>query len=159
MHDHEIGFGKPPLRTRFKRGSSGNPKGRPRGSKNYDSILRKLLTEKLPGPGKKGGKITRLEMMVRDLVDDAVEGKASAVMKAMVLMEKYDTAPEPQAPDRGPHLDFVAMAARFGAKKDSAPAPESETSWAEILESKLPEITAFVQRTVPITGNRDSGED
>ena len=32
--EYEVGFGKPPARTRFKPGQSGNPKGRPRGSKN-----------------------------------------------------------------------------------------------------------------------------
>ncbi|MGJ5620419.1 DUF5681 domain-containing protein [Sulfitobacter sp. MF3-043] len=32
--EYEVGFGKPPSKTRFKPGQSGNPKGRPRGSKN-----------------------------------------------------------------------------------------------------------------------------
>jgi hypothetical protein len=32
--DYDVGFGKPPLTSRFKPGQSGNPKGRPKGSKN-----------------------------------------------------------------------------------------------------------------------------
>lgn len=32
--DHEIGYAKPPAATRFKPGQSGNPRGRPKGSKN-----------------------------------------------------------------------------------------------------------------------------
>ena len=31
---YEVGYGKPPEASRFKPGRSGNPKGRPRGSKN-----------------------------------------------------------------------------------------------------------------------------
>jgi hypothetical protein len=35
--DYEVGFGKPPKETRFKPGQSGNPNGRPRGSRNRTS--------------------------------------------------------------------------------------------------------------------------
>lgn len=31
---YDVGYGKPPKRTRFKKGSSGNPNGRPKGSRN-----------------------------------------------------------------------------------------------------------------------------
>lgn len=39
--DDEVGYGKPPKHTQFKPGHSGNPKGRPPGSKNM-GIRRKL---------------------------------------------------------------------------------------------------------------------
>ncbi|MEC9345885.1 MAG: DUF5681 domain-containing protein [Pseudomonadota bacterium] len=32
--DYDVGYGKPPAETRFAKGRSGNPKGRPRGSRN-----------------------------------------------------------------------------------------------------------------------------
>lgn len=32
--DYEVGYGKPPAETRFKKGQSGNPNGRPKGSRN-----------------------------------------------------------------------------------------------------------------------------
>jgi hypothetical protein len=35
---YEVGYGKPPANTRFPRGLSGNPKGRPKGSKNLATI-------------------------------------------------------------------------------------------------------------------------
>jgi hypothetical protein len=34
MGNYEVGFRKPPMETRFQAGQSGNPAGRPRGSKN-----------------------------------------------------------------------------------------------------------------------------
>jgi hypothetical protein len=37
--DDAVGYGKPPKRTRFKKGQSGNPKGRPKGSKNRRSAI------------------------------------------------------------------------------------------------------------------------
>ena len=36
--DYEVGFQKPPAKSRFQPGSSGNPKGRPHGSKNKTSL-------------------------------------------------------------------------------------------------------------------------
>jgi len=49
----EIGFGKPPKHTQFRKGQSGNPKGRPKGSKNINVLIRKALEEKVTvkGPG------------------------------------------------------------------------------------------------------------
>jgi hypothetical protein len=34
--DYDIGYGKPPEENRFKQGKSGNPQGRPKGSKNTE---------------------------------------------------------------------------------------------------------------------------
>jgi uncharacterized protein DUF5681 len=36
---HDIGFGRPPKKSQFKKGQSGNPKGRPRGSKNKPKFV------------------------------------------------------------------------------------------------------------------------
>ena len=36
---YEVGFGKPPVETRFKSGKSGNPRGRPKGAKNKRPAL------------------------------------------------------------------------------------------------------------------------
>jgi hypothetical protein len=41
----DVGYGKPPRETRFRKGRSGNPRGRPRGSRNFASLLEEALAE------------------------------------------------------------------------------------------------------------------
>mgnify|MGYP001829128696 CR=1 FL=1 len=41
--DYEIGYGKPPKHTRFKPGQSGNPKGRPKKTRNFKTDLQEEL--------------------------------------------------------------------------------------------------------------------
>ena len=38
---YKVGYKRPPVSTRFKPGSSGNPKGRPKGQRNFKTIMRK----------------------------------------------------------------------------------------------------------------------
>lgn len=42
-----IGYGKPPVESRFKPGQSGNPWGRPKGARDPDSVLRRVLDREI----------------------------------------------------------------------------------------------------------------
>ena len=49
---YDVGYGKTPVSTRFSKGKSGNPRGRPKGSKRqppYDTILGQLVTVREDG--------------------------------------------------------------------------------------------------------------
>ena len=39
----KIGYGRPPVHSRFKPGQSGNPRGRPKGSLNFETDLKRTL--------------------------------------------------------------------------------------------------------------------
>ena len=48
--DYAVGYGKPPRQTQFKKGQSGNPNGRARGSKNLATLIMAALNEIHPAP-------------------------------------------------------------------------------------------------------------
>ena len=48
--DHQnmrVGYGRPPRATQFQPGKSGNPKGRPKGSRSVADILREIIGQKI----------------------------------------------------------------------------------------------------------------
>jgi hypothetical protein len=44
---YRVGYGRPPLETRFKPNQSGNPKGRPRRPPSWRAVVEKVLEEKV----------------------------------------------------------------------------------------------------------------
>ena len=44
---YEVGYGKPPKHTQFGKGQSGNRKGRPKGSRNFNTELNDVLDERM----------------------------------------------------------------------------------------------------------------
>jgi hypothetical protein len=73
--DYEIGYGKPPPASRFRKGESGNPGGRPKGSKNLATLFEKELKERIRiNENGRSRSITKQEAMVKYLVNKALSG-------------------------------------------------------------------------------------
>jgi hypothetical protein len=89
--DYEVGYGRPPLHTRFKKGQSGNPKGRRRKRKDADMTMSELMREVLREPivvtvaGRKV-KMSKGKAYVETLINRALTGDgraASTVFQAL----------------------------------------------------------------------------
>ena len=73
--DYEIGFRKPPERTQFKKGESGNPKGRPTGSKNLKADLTEELAEMIVvTEGGRRRPISKQRAMIKSLFAKGAKG-------------------------------------------------------------------------------------
>lgn len=85
--DNEIGYGHPPKKHRFTKGKSGNPSGRPKGSRNARSIIAAVFNEKviIRENGKKKV-ITKQEAMIKHMVNQAASGSAAAFRQLLPLM-------------------------------------------------------------------------
>ena len=83
---YEVGFGRPPAATQFKLGQSGNPKGRPKGSKNLSTIVREVTEQKVTLRTANGSrKIPAIEALLRRLMDQAMKGDHRAAAHILTI--------------------------------------------------------------------------
>lgn len=86
-NEYEVGYGKPPKATQFKKGRSGNPKGRPKASKNVGLILEEAFFRKITiSENGTRREVTMLEAILRQLVNGAVKGEMRSIDRVLKLL-------------------------------------------------------------------------
>lgn len=86
---YEIGYRRPPRSGQFAKGQSGNSKGRPKGSKNFVTILDKELSQSIVvNENGRRKTITRLQAMVKKMVAGALQGDQKAVLTLFEIMRR-----------------------------------------------------------------------
>ena len=95
---YTVGYGKPPVGTRFQPGQSGNAKGRPKGIKNFGTALEEELKSRVAiNENGKRKTITKREAIAKQLVNKSASGDlkaTSALLSEVRLRESVsDTAP------------------------------------------------------------------
>ena len=94
--DDDVGYGRPPTRNRFKKGQSGNPKGRPKGAKNFATALSTELNGRIViSENGKRRKISRREVIAKQLVNRAVTGDHKSLPILFNETRALETAPPP----------------------------------------------------------------
>ena len=87
----KVGYGKPPKHTQFKKGQSGNPKGRPKGSKNLKTLIKEEFFKPVTVVEKgKSIKIPRIRAIVRKITVDALTGGHQEAKLALNTFAKCD---------------------------------------------------------------------
>jgi hypothetical protein len=97
-----VGYRRPPKTTQFKKGMSGNPRGRPKGNRNVGAVLRDVIDQKIQIT--ENGKIRHLpaiEVMLRRAFTDAMRSGPAAQKFFFWLIDRYadlnETAVVPDA--------------------------------------------------------------
>jgi hypothetical protein len=88
----DVGYRKPPTHTRFRKGVSGNPRGRPKGRRNLATALGRTLQEKViineNGVRKS---VTKLEAAVKQLVNKAAGGDLIAMRQLTAIVDSAES--------------------------------------------------------------------
>jgi hypothetical protein len=118
---YAVGYGKPPLHTRFRKGSSGNPRGRPRRKTDLASLLTAALDQPTSSEGRNTG--TQREAIVAALVEKSASGDLQATKLLFELMRQIGPSAEPPAsPENDPRQILLKNLARLTGDR-SEPGP------------------------------------
>jgi hypothetical protein len=101
---YDIGYKRPPKDHQFRKGRSGNPRGRPKGSKGFATLVRENLAK--PVQVRLDGKTRTVsfgEAILMRTLRDAVSGGKRAAEQGLKLMERFGP-PEEKAEE--PELDL-----------------------------------------------------
>jgi Family of unknown function (DUF5681) len=95
LRDDGVGYGRPPKATQFKKGHSGNPKGRPKGTRPVGAVLQEILGQRIAvTENGRTRRLPALEVMLRRLANDAMRSEPSALKLMLSLVDRYGDSPE-----------------------------------------------------------------
>lgn len=133
-NDYEVGYKKPPKDTRFKPGQSGNPRGRPKGTKNLRTDLEEELTEKiLVREGDQPKSVSKQRAVVKSIVARALKGDARAGSLLVSMMTRLlDTGEDAPQEEDDLSLDDLEILEAFEAralrKRETSATAQTETA-------------------------------
>jgi hypothetical protein len=108
-----VGYKKPPQHTRFKKGQSGNPRGKVEGRKNYRT---EFLEELGVSENGRARKLSKQTLVIKRMVADAVNGDARArehLLRLIGQIDAFESGSEPTAPSAAEDAEIMA---RFKAR-------------------------------------------
>jgi Family of unknown function (DUF5681) len=98
--DYEVGHCRPPRHSQFRKGQSGNPNGRPRGSKSINRLLKEALSEKVTvNVNGQRREISKREAIVLQLVNKSAAADLKAVQILLNVLRETEGHPEGEPVD------------------------------------------------------------
>jgi Family of unknown function (DUF5681) len=92
MTQYKVGYGKPPKASQFKRGKSGNPRGRPKGSLRLATDLAAELGEQITvREDGRSRRVSKQRALIKSLMAKALQGDVRANAAILALYARVIT--------------------------------------------------------------------
>jgi len=86
---YRVGYRKPPKHTQFRKGLSGNPKGRPRVNHDISALVEKELVRRIEiTEGGQQKRVSQLKAMMRTLIEKAARGDVPSIKLVLEELRK-----------------------------------------------------------------------
>ena len=123
---YEVGYQKPPKQTRFKKGQSGNPNGRPKGVRNLKTELMEELGERITvTESGQTRRFSKQRAILKRLTEKALKGDARSASIIINLVHRLFQ--DDEADDKAPPVlsaEDAAILEGFLARNRPAPAAD-----------------------------------
>lgn len=97
---YEVGYGRPPKNTQFKKGQSGNPSGRPRRPPSLRESFSKALLREIGVTTHEGpARMSMMEVISNSIVKRAAEGSVGMTKLATTLIRDLEIGEDTHAAD------------------------------------------------------------
>ncbi len=97
--DYEIGYGRPPVQSRFKPGKSGNLKGRPKGRPNVRTVVEEALNQRIViREGERTRSVSKLKGLVLTILNKSLHGDTKTLTAFISLLRSLGMTGEMPEP-------------------------------------------------------------
>lgn len=148
--DYDVGYKKPPKDSQFKKGKSGNPKGRVKGSRNLATIVEDIAGEQIAvRENGRTRKMSKLEIVIKKLVSDALQGNPKATAQLMRILK-----------DLGQFENPAKSEARLAAEREEGLSAFQQDILDDFVVQRFAELrpSSLVASTPPVSSTETMDE-
>ncbi len=128
-NDEMVGYGRPPVASRFQKGRSGNPKGRPKGRKSVGKIFLDAVHRTIEvREGDRVRSMSKIEAVIEVNLNKALKGNHQSFSKLMDVAGKLGIVELPSDKPQITAIERITVDARTRTEPESEAAADQDAT-------------------------------